>query len=209
MTDIQLTPKLLIGAFLAVLGLLLTGGNLGLIDPEPFLRYWSVVLIAIGLLRIPHESGRFWGIFWIVAGVWILALNLGWVPWGLRDLWPIILVGAGILLIVQSLTPRAAADDSGGQPFRMFGVLSRPRHRIGTGSPARGSAVAFLGGCRIDLETTATEAAIDVVAFWGGSRSSSRADGPWTIGLPRSWERWWIGHGRTVRKSTVWSFAVE
>ncbi|MGZ5493367.1 MAG: LiaI-LiaF-like domain-containing protein, partial [Thermoanaerobaculia bacterium] len=48
--------KLVIGLFFAALGVLLTLDNLNVIDAHLYLRYWPVVFVVIGLVKLSDPT---------------------------------------------------------------------------------------------------------------------------------------------------------
>jgi len=77
-------------------------GNMGLVDVDYILRFWPVILIAVGIFRFveygedyQHSSG----IFWIVVGGLFLLGSLGMLRIAFRDLWPVVLIGLGALMM--------------------------------------------------------------------------------------------------------------
>lgn len=167
----SMATKLLLGIFLAFLGLVMTGDNLDLFDGDRILQYWSVILIAAGLVKLFQAGNAVLSLLLIVAGTWILAFNLGWFPFTVFDLWPVILIAIGLGMIGRSFRGNAGAavtttaSSDGG-----VAILST-RQIQPRGAWRGGRFAAILGSCEIDL--TAAElgpdpAVIDVLTFWGG-----------------------------------------
>jgi predicted membrane protein len=77
-------------------------GNLGMIDIGYVLRFWPVLLIAIGVFKIVECQGNYAhssGIFWIVVGGVFLLGSLGILRVTLAALWPVVLIGIGALML--------------------------------------------------------------------------------------------------------------
>jgi hypothetical protein len=172
-----LTPRLVFGGFLMALGVLFTLGNLGLVEARPYLKYWPVALIAVGLTHLASGSRRsvFGGFVWIAIGGWLLADNLHLVSISFWKLWPgivILLVGAS--LMAGGLRPRprarpaqAPSDDS----VRMFALMGGNQRGNSSKSFRGGEMTAVMGGCGLDLrqaELEGGEAALEVFALMGG-----------------------------------------
>jgi hypothetical protein len=161
--------KLVVGGFLALLGLLMTLDNLGIIDGDAYYRFWSLALILIGALRLAGGNWT-WGLGLIVAGSWILALNLDWIRFTLFDLWPLLLIGGGVVMVAGALgyRPNHLPARAGSLVWATF---STPKV-FETSRDFRGaSLVAFLGGCQLDLtgaDIAENPAVIDATAIWGG-----------------------------------------
>lgn len=159
--------KLVIGLFLTALGLLWTIDNLDLADTGAILRYWPVVLIVIGTLKLSDRSARAFSIAAIVAGSLLLLRTTGLFRIALHDLWPILLIGAGIVLVLQAIGVRAPAMTDGST---VWGVLSTQRMTTSARAFSRGRAFAFMGTAKVDLtgaEPGPGPAILDVFALMG------------------------------------------
>ena len=91
--------KLVIGTFLTVIGILLTLENLDLVNTLPVLRYWPLLLVVIGLLKFVARSGSVFGIVLMIAGAWMTAFNLDWIHFTIFELWPLLLILAGVVMV--------------------------------------------------------------------------------------------------------------
>jgi predicted membrane protein len=171
------TPRIILGIFLIVLGILFTLDNLDVLESESIWDYWPVILIAIGLSKIwqsPRGRGRGTGYILIFFGVVLLLNSLEIVPWDVWKLSPLLLVVLGIIVIQRSRVSRAEArqayEDSSAT-IHALAFLSGVRRRS-TSREFRGAELtAIMGGCEVDLtgaDIAAGEAVIDTFAFWGG-----------------------------------------
>jgi hypothetical protein len=98
----KVTPHTIFGVFIALLGVIFTLDNLGLADTGSLIRFWPVLPIAVGVIMLMHaDSAREWifGTAWMAAGGLILARNLGWLSFRLKDFLPLLLVAVGARLI--------------------------------------------------------------------------------------------------------------
>jgi hypothetical protein len=161
--------KLIVGGFLVLLGFLLTLDNLGIIDGDAYYRCWSVAVILIGAIKLAGGN-RLWGFGLIVAGAWILALNLEWIRFTIFDLWPLLLIGGGAAMVAGALGYRP--NNLLPRPGSLIWATFATRHIVETSRDFRGaSLVAFLGGCQLDLtgaDIAESPAVIDATAMWGG-----------------------------------------
>jgi uncharacterized membrane protein len=62
-----------------------------------------------GVVRAADTAGRIWGLILLAIGLWFLAdVTLGYgmpsIAWG--DLWPIFLIGIGLLVLARGMTRR-------------------------------------------------------------------------------------------------------
>ena len=169
-----ITPQLLMGLLIIVLGVLFTLQNVGVLDAREYLNYWPVGLIAIGGLKLwgcRSGGGTFAGLLFIGAGVWLLLESLEIVTISLWELWPVLLVFFGASMVWRGVhgRPEVGGTDSNAT-VSALAVLAG----INRGSNSRafrgGDLTAVMGGCEVDLRQAAIdgEAIIDVFAMWGG-----------------------------------------
>ena len=153
------TPRLILGAGLALFGLLLTLDRLDLVDARYALRFWPVIIIAIGVLQYRNAPGSYRGtrsvngLIWIVIGSWLLLNSLRLLRVGIWDLfWPLVLIGVGVSLVMQTLrrAESAAAPGVADERLSVFAVLSGGKRTI-VGPFNGGEITGFMGGSHIDL----------------------------------------------------------
>lgn len=161
--------KLIAGAFLAVLGLLLTADNLGYFNAEPMLRWWPVVLIAIALVKLSQPGSHGLAILLLIAGAWILLYNLDVIHFTIFDLWPIVLIGIGLNMVMR--TGRGKGDPATDDRVSATAFLGE-RVLTPTASPYHGGGLAaFLGSLELDLTRVEFDrdrpAVVEAIAFWG------------------------------------------
>lgn len=156
--------KLVFGIFFAVVGVLLTLDNLRILSGHQYLKYWPAVLIVIGLLKLGDASARGLSIALIAAGSLLLIWTTRWVRFSLFDLWPLVFIVAGIVIVAQAFGVRPAA---GG----WIAILSQRRIVVDSRDFTGGRIVAFMGSADVDL--TAADiahgpAVIEIFALMGG-----------------------------------------
>jgi predicted membrane protein len=187
--DMQLTErptpaiaggKLVAGIFFALLGVLMTLDNLDLFESWRVLRFWPVVLIVIGVMKMRDEGDQMMAVIAIAAGALLLGRSFHLFHIRIWDLWPLVLVVAGGTVVMHALGWRPALA-SGGPRRNIWAVLSGPRIRVDSQDYTGGRIVAFMGGCELDLTNADIEsgtAVIEAVAMWGGIE----------IRVPEGWE---------------------
>jgi hypothetical protein len=187
----QVLPRLVLGCGLAVAGLLFTLDNFGVIYAEDWLDWWPALLVFFGggLIASGNSAAdRMGGGFWALVGGALLLDNLDLFAFSVWDLWPLLLVGLGAMLLLRGLRPRRAAvtaapgqvtvgegtpgvpfeEDAAIHAFAMMSGVARKNHSVGFQG---GTAVAIMGGVELDLRGATLaggRAAIDVFALWGG-----------------------------------------
>jgi predicted membrane protein len=172
-----LNPTVLLGIFLALIGVLLTLDRLELIEANHILRFWPVAPILLGalvLFQATDTGGRLNGMIIMGIGAWLLLNTQGLIRVRFWELfWPVILIIIGVNLATQTLrrrSPGSAADSD--SRISIFAVWSGVR-RATSASPFRGAEItALMGGGQLDLRTATIppgeEAVIHVTAVMGG-----------------------------------------
>jgi hypothetical protein len=187
----QVLPRLILGSGLAAAGLLFTLDNFGVIYADDWLDWWPALLIVFGAGLIAtgnSNSDRMGGGFWALVGSALLLDNLELFAFSVWDLWPLVLVGVGAMLLMRGLRPKRATvvaapgdlqvgegapgvpfeEDAAIHAFAMMSGVARKNHSVGFQG---GTAVAIMGGVELDLRGATLaggRATIDVFALWGG-----------------------------------------
>lgn len=162
--------KLIVGTFLAVLGLVLTADNFDLLHAGSLLRWWPVVLIAIGFAKLGQPGSRGLALLFLAGGSWILLYNLGIVRITIFDLWPLLLIAIGVGMVMRA-GDEPDADAADGR-VSATAVLSERKlaPRIDAYRGSRLAAV--LGSCELDLTHVEFDrdqpAVVEAITFWGG-----------------------------------------
>lgn len=174
--------KLVAGIFFTAAGLVLTADNLDLVVAERYLRFWPIVLLVIGAMKLANPGSRVFGTVLTIAGLWILAYNLHWIHFTIFDLWPLILIGIGLMMVGRAtgVVPdaRQAMNFRNAEGLALFSA----RNIVNTSQDFRGSSLsAILGGYELDLtgaNIAQSPAIIDLFVLWGGIE----------IYVPENWE---------------------
>ena len=90
--------------------------------------YWPVLLIGAGLpaLLAPKDSGdQTVGLILFGAGVFLQLERLALVDWRFSEIWPILLVAAGLLLVIQAIR-QMSESTSGGSAVGGSGSKGEP-----------------------------------------------------------------------------------
>ena len=163
------------------IGALFLLDNLGILRFHEVARYWPVILIALGTVRLVDSHGTasivFGGILAGAGGLLLLDnLNIIYFDW--RIFWPAVLIGVGILMLLRTQQwqeSRAEAPQAVPPPdpsrlniWTMFGGGER---RIDAQDFRGGEISAMFGGFEVDLRGAAlaeAEATVDVSLMFGG-----------------------------------------
>ncbi len=165
-------PRLLIGAFLVLMGVLLALHQLGWVEADHLMRFWPVLVILYGL-TILQRGGRgvIHGSIMVLIGSWLL-LNtlhlLTLMPW--QFLWPLILVAVGAQFLMRGAprqrpappplaggnAPSANAAPLSGSPpasdhISLFGMMGGTKQRVSGVIFRSADMTSLMGGCELDL----------------------------------------------------------
>jgi predicted membrane protein len=186
-----ISARLVVGAIIVFIGLILLADNLGWWEARRVLRsLWPLAMVAVGvtMVRSPdHRRSRGWGWVLITVGFWLFADKVGWIHVSLwHVLVPGLLLFVGGMLVWRALAgppkPEVAQRDDHAEFVRSFALMSgcelRPVSR-----PFRGADLtAVMGGIKLDLTDARMEgdnATVEVFAFWGGIEIYVPPD--WTV----------------------------
>lgn len=185
------TPQLVLGAFLLLLGALFLLDNLDVLESERFLEYWPVILIAFGLAKAAQSRGtpgRGWGVLIALAGIALLADQLDLVRFDIWEFWPLALVALGASMVWKAIGAGRGAVVQGdpSEVLRAVAILSG-LERTSTSQAFRGGELtAIAGGCKVDLRQASIpeggEAVIETFTLAGGIELRVPED--WTV-VPR------------------------
>jgi predicted membrane protein len=172
---LRFTPQLLFGLIIIAVGVLLTLDRLGLADGRYYLRFWPAILIVIGLMKLWHArdgmGGAVGGFLFTIAGTWLLLERTELIRLSFWDLWPVLLVAFGAVLVWQALSrPDARAPAHSNATLHAIAVMGGVARGNNSSAFRGGDVAAIMGGCEIDLRHAAIdgEAVLDVFALWGG-----------------------------------------
>ncbi|HYD82112.1 MAG TPA: DUF5668 domain-containing protein [Paucimonas sp.] len=173
--------RILLGIVVIVIGILLLLGNLNIFDTRTVLRFWPLVFVIFGGLKVyqaRHPAGFVVGGTMIVLGVLMTLHKLGIIYFHLRDWWPLFMIAGGVILLSRGLSRNADAkgDGSGrteiehGNHLNTTAVMSGANVKSDAQEFRGGELTAVMGGIELDLTQASIrgEAVLYVFAFWGG-----------------------------------------
>ena len=176
-----ITPRLIVGLFVIVAGVLLAIDRLGLVDVGPVWRFWPVVLIALGIGRLTQPR-RSWGggLVLLLLGGWFLVRELWIIDLRFADLLPALVLLAGVTMVVTAVNHGRRRGEAGtdnplvpstSDTVEAFALLGGVNQATNSQQFRGGNATAILGSCQIDLrqaKMAGAEVVIDTFAWWGG-----------------------------------------
>ncbi len=172
------TPKLVLGVFVLIAGILLTLDSLDLVETSRFFRYWPATLIGMGAgvfaqARDGHGRGK--GAVIILIGGLLMLDSLDIIEVRFWELfWPVVMIVAGGSLIMQTLRRHREAPLDPSESVSSFAIMGGVK-RTSNANPFRHSDLSSIwGACDLDLRQATIppgeEAAIDVFALMGGHK---------------------------------------
>lgn len=176
-----ITPQLVFGVFLTLLGVVLTLDQLEMVEFRHVQPFWPLLLVAIGtamLMQRQDSSGRTWGLFWTGLGGWLLLHSLGVITVGIGELiGPLILIVIGATVLRHTLRPPRPAPPA---PPSSFAPPASPFSGAGLNrgpaSPVPPPIPTFIG----DATSTGT-GRVSLFTFLGESKRRSN-DNPFRGG---------------------------
>jgi predicted membrane protein len=194
----------LIGALILGAGVVLLLDQQGIVNADRVFNYfWPAVLIAAGVVTVIDARGRgaraLWGYAGWIFGVLLVLSNLGIGHFRFETIWPLLIIGFGVLMIWQALSGPSVATDGSRKPQWMdyvnpwsrtgnddsdlnhvaiFGGFNK---RSSTQTFRGGKLIALCGGWQVDLRKAEMESdttVIEAVAIMGGGE----------IKVPEHWQ---------------------
>jgi predicted membrane protein len=189
------------GTLVVLLGIALLLSQMGIVDADKIVRLWPLLLIWAGLGRVfefrRSPQRAIWGVFVILVGVMLQLDQLNIFVFHLHTIWPIFVIGGGLMIVWQSLLPRprlpnppdspnpnagATANwfdyfqgrfhmDSNSSDLNAIAVLGGVQRNITTKNFRGGRVTAILGGVELDFsdaDIEGDEAILDVSSLMGG-----------------------------------------
>ncbi len=172
----RVTPRLIVGFAILAFGLLWTLDNLDIMESEPILRWWPVLLVVIGLVQLLNRHASKAGpIVLIVIGTVLTLRRLRLTDLDLGDLIPIGIAALGAKLIWDAVMRRNRRTEPAGDPdadIHAFAMMAGVRRQSTAREFRGGDANAIMGGVELDLRNAqmndGQEAVLDAFALWGG-----------------------------------------
>ncbi len=97
--------RLVGGVLLLLVGALLVLRNYGAVPGLSLGDYWPMLLVWVGATRLlgPNRAEHlFSGALIVAMGVFFQVDRIGWVPAGADELWPVFMIAAGLVLILEA-----------------------------------------------------------------------------------------------------------
>ncbi len=170
---------------LIAVGALFFLNNLHILPVREILRYWPGILVAVGIMLLVDSAetfGKSVGGVFVAVGALLLARNLGFLVITWNQVWPLALIGAGLLMLLDRTRWNMGALQARAERHRgFFGFHYHPKESTVFGSATRsyygqefdgGRYETVFGGIEIDLRGShmiGDEAVIKIDAVLGGA----------------------------------------
>jgi predicted membrane protein len=159
---------------------------MGYVSIDRLWRFWPLLLVCAGIPNIMRRERRLWGILLITGGVLFQLNELGFAHFRWNDIWPILLIATGLMLMWGALEARRrpSAPLPGDDPrttlneAAIFGGVER---RVTSQDFQGGHISAIFGGVEIDMTDAsmqADETTLEINAIFGGVE----------IRVPETWQ---------------------
>jgi len=112
----QWRKQIVWGLVLILVGAVFLLDRLGFLDIHDMWQYWPLLLVFVGLTRmIAAESpGEFTGGLWTVfIGGWLFAVFDDRFDFTLRNSWPLLLIGGGLIMVIKPFLEKRALEKKG------------------------------------------------------------------------------------------------
>ena len=171
------------GAIIVFIGVALLLDHMGFSAFDRIYRFWPMILVVFGIMNIVTDSNRGFGILLVGAGV-VLQLNkLGFLHLTFAELWPLAIIGVGLIVMWGSLetrgllrrrgTPGSAAQ--GGSDLQntlnAVAIFGGSERIISSQNFRGGKVTAIFGGVELDFrdaDIDGQEALIEINCMFGG-----------------------------------------
>jgi predicted membrane protein len=183
-TSRLVTPALVVGIAIIVFGLFLTLENLGFEYSHMVFKFWPVILVILGLLKLRACQGTCVGGYLLTgAGLVLLLKTLGGHSVDVL-IGPLILTGVGIFIVLKALKQHRQVPEELQQSegfLRGNAIFSAFKNRHQSQTFRGGELTAIFGGFEVDLRQAVIEgssARLDSFVMFGGG----------DIRVPEGWE---------------------
>jgi hypothetical protein len=188
----RFSSSLVFGVIVLVAGLILLLDQFGIISADRAFRFWPIILVVFGLSNLfggCTRGRRIWGGVLILVAVLLELEEFGIGRIGIQTIWPIFIIGIGVVLVMQALQSRSGgtggwthawdwtkhlrglSEGSTDARLNYVAIFGGGNARFITKNFQGGDIVAIFGGFDIDLrdaDIEGNEAVITATSVFGG-----------------------------------------
>jgi len=169
---------LLTGLILIVVGTLFLLAHMGYLQAEQVWKFWPLLIVIVGIAKLMSPEGRVLGVLAIAIGGFLQLNKLGFTALTLRDVWPVILIALGVMMIFSrtqlrqwTSLPKTPDGGDSAQTMHEFAVFGSVERRITVSNFRGGTISAIFGSVEVDFRSAdidGEEAVLIVEAMFGG-----------------------------------------
>jgi hypothetical protein len=172
----RITGRMVWGVIVLSLGVLWTLDNLGQIDASQVVQWWPLIALAWGLMLLTGTSVRrrpLAGWIWTIIGGFSLLRPLGIANVGVFDMWPVLLILIGAMIVVRAWRGTGGLDPAvtTGPRIEVSAFMAGSQRKIVSREFSTADVNAVLAGTTLDFRPSKLANArgvVDVFAMWGG-----------------------------------------
>jgi predicted membrane protein len=158
------------GVVFIVVGSFLLLEKMGWVPDGFVLHFWPMIFVVIGVVKLAYAGGRPTGAVLVGVGVLLQLREMGVIQLNIWDLWPLLIIIAGLAMLWQALwrEPPAVSGDPQFDAFYVFGGGDR---QISSNNFKGGRLMAVFGGYKVDFNRADIEgdkAVLEANAIFGG-----------------------------------------
>lgn len=171
---------MVLGVILTLFGIGLLLDHMGIISIDRLWRFWPMLLVLAGVVKLRRSESRFWGLLMVLGGAFLQCRELGLPYFGWVQFWPLVFIACGLILMWNAIEARKrpappAATGTSYDPrttvngMAVFGGFER---RVTTQDFQGGQVTAIFGGIELDLRDAniqGNEATLEINTIFGGS----------------------------------------
>lgn len=168
---------LVAGILIILLGVVLLLNQLGLLPHGMAVQFWPAALIVVGLIKLiagNDRRDRVVGGALMCAGVLLQTNAMGYTHLTWNEVWPMLIIFAGVLVLVRALVPKSQQPPSWTSPEDLsssFFVFGGGERKLNTKEFRGARLFSIFGGYQVDLtraDMASDEAFIEANAVFGG-----------------------------------------
>lgn len=173
--------RMVLGAFVVLIGAFALADNLLQINTRQVLQFWPVVFMLVGAMKLSQTrkaSGYVVGACFLLLGVLLTLNNLELISFRARDWWPLLVIGAGLAMIAKEPLRRymenqqdsIESSSETGPELSAMAVMSGNSLSVVSQDFRQGEVTALMGGIEIDFRQASMQsvATLRVLAVMGG-----------------------------------------
>ena len=184
--------RIVFGTVLALLGVIFLLDNFHVFDASRVLSFWPVVFMAVGTLKLTQARGTKDSVIGgslLLLGIGLTLDHMGLISVRWRDLWPLVLIGVGILVIFKGQWGEPFGRDTqstkdglmeNGQ-LNLTALMSGSQIKIDAQNFQGGEMTVLMAGVELDLRNAVmpVDASLHIFVAMGGVEIKVPLD--WTV----------------------------